>query len=84
MGKILDRILEKKEKMKSMDKYDENREKFKEVMGKPEIKISVELPEGYENRKKEFLELQKEEAFLKDVSKSIGRIVKKHLKKKKQ
>jgi len=70
--------------MKSMDKYDENREKFKEVMGKPEIKISVELPEGYENRKKEFLELQKEEAFLKDVSKSIGRIVKKHLKKKKQ
>jgi len=84
MGKILDRILEKKEKMKSMDKYDENREKFKEIMGKPEIKISVELPEGYENRKKEFLELQKEEAFLKDVSKSIGRIVKKHLKKKKQ
>jgi len=83
MGKILDRILEKKEKMKSMDKYDENREKFKEIMGKPEIKISVELPEGYENRKKEFLELQKEEAFLKDVSRSIGRIVKKHLKKKK-
>lgn len=83
MGKILNRILEKKEKMKSMDKYDENREKFKEIMGKPEIKISVELPEGYENRKKEFLELQKEEAFLKDVSRSIGRIVKKHLKKKK-
>jgi len=66
-----------------MDKYEENKERFKEIIGKPEIKISVELPEGYEDQKKEFLELEKEEAFLKDVSKSIGRIVKKHLKKKK-
>jgi hypothetical protein len=41
------------------------------------------LPEGYENQKKEFLELEREEAFLKDVSKSISRIVKKHLKKRK-
>ena len=84
MSGILDRILEKKEKRKSLEQYEEKKEEFKRIIGKPEIKVSVELPEGYENRKKEFLALEKEEAFLRDVNRSLKRIVKKHLNKKKE
>jgi len=84
MTKILDRILEKKEKRRSMRRYEESREDFERIIGKPTIKINVKIPEGYEDQKKEFLELEQEEAFLKDVSKSLLRIVKKHLKKKRE
>jgi len=75
MGKILDRITSLKKK-KSMEEYEENKEEFEKVMGKPTIEISVELPEGCEDKKKEFLDLEEKEAFLKDVTK----LVKRHLK----
>jgi len=79
MSRILDKILEKKERKKSMGKYEENKEALEKIIGEPTIKISVKLPEGYENQREQFLELETEEAFLRDVSKSINRIVKKHL-----
>ncbi len=78
MGKILDYILSKRKK--SMAEYEENKEAFEKVMGRPSIEISVELPEGCEGQREDFLNLEKEDAFLKDVDK----LVKKHLKKKKK
>ena len=83
MHGILDRILEKKERKKSLEEYEENIREFKKMMGKPEIRVSVELPEGYEDRKEEFLALEREEEFLKDVNRSLTRIVKKHLNRRK-
>jgi len=65
-----------------MDRYREEKETFEKVMGKPKINISVELPKGYETQRKEFLELEGKEDFLKDADKALGRVVKKHLKKK--
>jgi len=78
MTKIVDRFLERKKR--SIAQYEENKEVFEKIMGKPKIKVSIELPEGYENQRKDFLDLEKEEAFLKDVNK----VVKRHLKKKKK
>jgi len=78
MTDLKDRIL-KREK-RSMERYKEERETFEKVMGTPKINVSVELPKGYEDKREEFLDLQKEESFLKDADRALGRVVKKHLK----
>ena len=67
-----------------MAHYEEEKEAFKKSIGKPEIRISVELPEGYERQKEEFLELEREEAFLKEAERAVSKIVRKHLEKKKE
>jgi len=82
MTNLKDRIL-KREK-RSMERYREERDTFEKVMGTPKINVSIELPKGYENQREEFLELEKEESFLKDADRALGRIVKKHLKKAKE
>ncbi len=82
MNDLRERIL-KREK-RSMDRYREERDEFEKVMGTPKIEVSVELPKGYEDRREEFLELAKEESFLKDANKALNRVVKKHLKKMKE
>ena len=79
MKDLRERIL-KREK-RSMDRYREERDEFEKVMGTPKIEVSVELPKGYEDRREDFLELAKEESFLKDANKALNRVVKKHLKK---
>jgi len=75
---LRERIL-KREK-RSMERYKEERETFEKVMGTPKINVSVELPKGYEDRREEFLDLEKEKSFLKDANRALGRVVKKHLK----
>jgi len=82
MTNLKDRIL--KRKKQSMERYKEERDAFEKVMGTPKINVSVELPKGYEAQREEFLDLEKEESFLKDADKALGRIVKKHLKKAKE
>jgi len=82
MADLKERIL--KQKKQSMERYREERDAFEKVMGTPKINVSVELPKGYEAQREEFLDLEKEESFLKDADKSLGRIVKKHLKKAKK
>jgi len=82
MKDLRERIL-KREK-RSMDRYREERDEFEKVMGTPKIEVSVELPKGYEDRREDFLELAKEESFLKDANKALNRVVKKHLKKMKE
>jgi len=79
MTNLKERIL--KRKKQSMERYKEERDAFEKVMGTPKINVSVELPKGYEAQREEFLDLAKEESFLKDADKALGRIVKKHLKK---
>jgi len=75
---LRERIL-KREK-RSMERYKEERETFEKVMGTPKINVSVELPKGYEDRREDFLDLEKEKSFLKDANRALGRVVKKHLK----
>lgn len=82
MTDLKERIL--KRKKRSMERYKEERDAFEKVMGTPKINVSVELPKGYESQREEFLDLQKEESFLKDVDRALGRVVKKHLKKMKE
>jgi len=82
MTDLKGRIL-KREK-RSMERYREERDAFEKVMGTPRINVSVELPKGYEDKRKEFLGLENEESFLKDVDRALGRVVKKHLKKAKE
>jgi len=82
MTDLRERIL--KHKKQSIERYKEERDTFEKVMGTPKINVSVELPKGYEAQREEFLELEKEESFLKDADKALGRIVKKHLKKVKE
>ena len=85
MGEMTDlreRIL--KRKKRAMERYKEERDTFEKVMGTPKINVSIELPKGYEAQREEFLELEKEESFLKDADRALGRIVKKHLKKVKE
>jgi hypothetical protein len=82
MTDLKERIM--KLKKQSMERYREERDTFEKVMGTPKINVSVELPKGYEAQREEFLELAKEESFLKDADKALGRLVKKHLKKAKE
>jgi len=82
MTDLKERIL--KRKKQSMERYREERDAFEKVMGTPKINVSVELPKGYEAQREEFLELEREEGFLKDADKALGRLVKKHLKKAKE
>ncbi len=82
MKDLKERIL-KREK-RSMERYREERDTFEKVMGTPKINVSVELPRGYEDKREEFLELVKEESFLKDADRALGRVVRKHLKKAKE
>jgi len=79
MADLKERIL--KQKKQSMERYREERDAFEKVMGTPKINVSVELPKGYEAQREKFLDLEKEESFLKDADKALGRLVKKHLKK---
>ena len=47
--------------------YDEAKREFEMAMGKPFIKIKVELPEGFEDLRAQFLGLEKDEDFLMEV-----------------
>jgi len=57
----------KLKKLKSKEKYDETKKEFEMAIGKPFINIKVELPEGFEDLRAQFLNLEKDEQFLQEV-----------------
>jgi len=57
-----------KEWMKSRTKkpearYEEDKEEFEKAMGKSFIDLKVEIPDGFDDLKREFLDLEKDEDF---------------------
>jgi len=52
---------------KSEDEYAEAKREFEMAMGKPFINIRVELPEGFEDLRVQFLSLEENEDFLREV-----------------
>lgn len=52
---------------KSEDEYDEAKREFEMAMGKPFINIRVELPEGFEDFRAQFLGLEENKDFLREV-----------------
>ena len=47
--------------------YDEAKREFEMAMGKPFIHIKVEIPEGFEELRTQFIRLEKDEDFLMEV-----------------
>lgn len=54
-------------KTKAESEYDETKREFEMAMGKPFITIKVEIPEGFEDFRTEFLQLEKDEQFQEEV-----------------
>lgn len=57
-------------------RYEEAKEEFERAMGKPSITITVELPEGLDELKAEFLSLEEDERFLGAVKRLVERRLK--------
>ncbi|MBC7130781.1 hypothetical protein H5T51_06150 [Candidatus Bathyarchaeota archaeon] len=66
------------ESRKPMDekRYEEEKMEFEKAVGKPFITIKLEIPEGCEKKRTEFLSLETDETFLQEVKE----LVKKRLK----
>ena len=47
--------------------YEEEKREFEMAMGKPFIEVRVDLPEGFENLRTEFLSLETDDHFLEEV-----------------
>lgn len=47
--------------------YDDAKREFEMAMGKPFIIIRVEMPEGFEDLRAQFLSLEKDESFLMEL-----------------
>jgi hypothetical protein len=47
--------------------YDEAKREFEMAMGRPFISIRVEIPEGFDELRSQFLNLEKDEGFLNEV-----------------
>lgn len=54
-------------KLKRERTYEEEKREFEMAMGKPFIKIRVEMPDGFEELRAQFLGLEKDERFLEEV-----------------
>lgn len=52
---------------KPEDEYDEAKREFEMAMGTPFINIKVEIPKGFEELRSQFLSLEKNEDFLREV-----------------
>jgi hypothetical protein len=59
----------------SKQEYDEEKREFEMAIGKPFITLKVELPEGFEDQRAEFMNLEKNSEFIDQ----IGDLVKKNL-----
>ena len=51
----------------SKKEYEEEKREFEMAIGKPFIALKIELPEGFENKRKPFLNLESDGAFLDEV-----------------
>jgi hypothetical protein len=54
-------------KLKRERTYEEEKREFEMAMGKPFINIRVEMPDGFEELRSQFLSLEKDERFLEEV-----------------
>jgi len=54
-------------KLKRERTYEEEKREFEMAMGKPFINIRIEMPEGFEDLRAQFLSLEKDERFLEEV-----------------
>ncbi len=50
-----------------LTKYEEAKKEFKKIIGKPSISIHIELPLEFLNLEEEFLDLNKDERFLRKM-----------------
>ncbi len=49
------------------EEYDKTKREFEMAIGKPFITIKVEIPEGFEDSRNEFLCLEKDEQFQEEI-----------------
>jgi len=54
-------------KLKRERTYEEEKREFEMAMGKPFINIRVEIPDGFEELRAQFLSLEKDERYLEEV-----------------
>lgn len=66
MAKVKKWIESKKAKPES-EEYDKTKREFEMAIGKPFITIKVEIPEGFEDLRTEFLRLEKDEQFQEEI-----------------
>ncbi len=52
---------------KAEDEYDEAKREFEMAVGKPFINFKVELPEGFEDLRTQFLSLENDADFLREL-----------------
>ena len=57
----------KSRKPKREKTYDEEKREFEMAIGKPFIKIRIEMPEGFEELRPQFLNLEKDVQFFEEV-----------------
>lgn len=55
-------------KSKSEKEYEEEKKQFEMAMGKPFITIRVDIPEGFEDMRSRFLDLEKDAQFIEEVT----------------
>lgn len=55
-------------KSKSKKEYEEEKKEFEMAMGKPFITIRVNMPEGFENMRSRFLDLENDAQFVEEVT----------------
>lgn len=54
-------------KLKSEERYDEEKKEFEMAVGEPTIDIRISIPEGFEDQRARFLNLEKDQQFLEEV-----------------
>jgi hypothetical protein len=59
--------IESKKAKPEAEEYDKTKKEFEMAMGRPFIVIKVEIPEGFEDFRTEFLCLEKDELFREEV-----------------
>jgi hypothetical protein len=55
-------------KSKSKKEYEEEKTEFEMAIGKPFITIKVDMPEGFENMRSRFLDLENDTQFVEEVT----------------
>ena len=56
----------------SKKEYEEEKREFEMAIGKPFIILKIELPDGFEDQRNSFLDLESNQEFLEEVSPSLG------------
>ena len=54
-------------KSASKKEYDEEKREFEMAIGKPFITLKIELPEGFEDQRNPFLNLESDEIFIDEI-----------------